>query len=51
MAIEKAKCRTRNFAKRQITWFNKIPGVQWYNSEDPDIVKNIISRWVNLHHI
>lgn len=51
MATEKAKRRTRNFAKRQITWFNKIPGVQWYNPEDPDIVKNIISRWGNLHHI
>lgn len=50
-AIEKVKCRTRNFAKRQITWFNKITGLQWYSPEDPDIVKNIISRWGKLHHI
>ncbi len=50
-AIHRAKQRTRNFAKRQITWFNKITGLQWYSPEDLDIVKNIISRWGNLHHI
>ncbi len=43
--IEKAKRRTRNFAKRQLTWFNKIPGLQWYNPEEPDIVKYIIEQW------
>jgi tRNA dimethylallyltransferase len=33
-AIDKAKRRTRNYAKRQITWFSKIPGLRWYN---PDV--------------
>lgn len=36
-AIEKAKQHTRNFAKRQITWFKKILGVNWYEPEDLDI--------------
>jgi tRNA dimethylallyltransferase len=44
-AIRQAKRRTRNFAKRQVTWFNKIPGLQWYNPADPDIVKYIIDKW------
>ena len=43
--IEKAKRRTRNFAKRQLTWFNKIPGLQWFDPGDPDIVKYIINQW------
>jgi tRNA dimethylallyltransferase len=34
-AVKKAKQRTRNYAKRQITWFLKIPGVKWL---DPRIV-------------
>jgi len=33
-AIEKAKQHTRNFAKRQITWFRGIPGVNWYEPDD-----------------
>ncbi len=44
-AIEKAKRRTRNFAKRQITWFNKIHGVRWYNPKDQNTVKKIVAGW------
>jgi len=43
--IEKVKRRTRNFAKRQLTWFNKIPGLQWYSPEEPDIINHIIDQW------
>ena len=31
--VDKVKQDSRNYAKRQITWFKKIPGVRWY----PDI--------------
>ncbi len=34
IAIGKAKQQTRNFAKRQITWFSKITQVNWYNPDD-----------------
>jgi tRNA dimethylallyltransferase len=44
-AVQKIKQRTRNFAKRQITWFGKIPDVQWFNPENPDTVKTIIKRF------
>lgn len=33
-AIEKAKQHTRNFAKRQITWFKKIPDINWFNPQN-----------------
>jgi tRNA dimethylallyltransferase len=41
-AIEKAKRRTRNYAKRQITWFNKMPGITWHDPEEPGLVDIII---------
>lgn len=31
--IELIKTRTRQFAKRQMTWFNKLPDVQWLEIE------------------
>jgi tRNA dimethylallyltransferase len=39
-AARGAKKNTRNFAKRQMTWFSKIPGVQWLDGED-DTKKNL----------
>ncbi len=47
-AIERAKRHTRNFAKRQISWFSKIPGLKWYNPEDTSIVMTIIKRTKKL---
>ena len=38
--IEKIKQDSRHYAKRQLTWFKKIEGVYWLNSED-NIQKNI----------
>jgi len=34
-AIEKTKQSTRNFAKRQITWFNKLKEVKWFDAGTP----------------
>lgn len=33
-AIEKIKQHTRNFAKRQMTWFNKQSTIRWYNFDE-----------------
>jgi tRNA dimethylallyltransferase len=33
-AVEEIKTETRRFAKRQITWFNREPGLEW---AEPDI--------------
>ncbi len=43
-AIARAKQRTRNFARRQITWFNSIPGLKWYNPQDKKIIELIIKK-------
>lgn len=32
-AIDKIKQFTRNFAKRQVTWYNKMPYIQWFDLE------------------
>lgn len=36
-AVEKLKQATRNFAKRQITWYKKMPYIHWLQLEaEPD---------------
>ena len=37
-AISKIKQRTRNFAKRQITWFKKESNVVWFNTENLEAI-------------
>ena len=39
VAIEKIKQNTRNFAKRQITWFKKDQDINWFN---PKQIKEIL---------
>lgn len=34
-SIAKLKQATRNFAKRQITWYKNMPYIQWFTLEDP----------------
>ncbi|MFN3917949.1 MAG: tRNA (adenosine(37)-N6)-dimethylallyltransferase MiaA [Flavobacteriales bacterium] len=41
-AIDKIKQHTRNFAKRQMTWFRKNPEINWLSSADINEVLNII---------
>lgn len=40
-AIELIKRNTRRYAKRQITWFKKMDGVEWFDAKD---VEGIIQR-------
>ncbi|MBE0433290.1 tRNA (adenosine(37)-N6)-dimethylallyltransferase MiaA [candidate division WOR-3 bacterium] len=44
-AAEKAKRRTRNYAKRQLTWFKKLPDIHWHNPQDPGIVQTIAEHF------
>ena len=39
-AIDKIKQNTRNYAKRQITWFKRNKDIQWYRSST-ELVKDI----------
>lgn len=44
-AIDEIKKNTRRFAKRQITWFKRTEGVEWFNYQTP--VEKIIEA-INL---
>jgi len=41
-AIDKIKQHTRNYAKRQLTWFRKEAGMHWFMADDPDLIEKII---------
>lgn len=39
-AVERIKINTRQYAKRQLTWFRKDPDIKWINAEEAmDIIK------------
>lgn len=42
-AVEKIKQHTRNYAKRQLTWFRRDADVHWLKADDPAIVDRILS--------
>ncbi len=39
--IELIQTNTRHFAKRQITWFKRIPEMRWFDPENVGEIKNI----------
>ncbi|HEY0897007.1 MAG TPA: tRNA (adenosine(37)-N6)-dimethylallyltransferase MiaA [Sphingobacteriaceae bacterium] len=44
-AVSAIKQNTRRFAKRQLTWFRKDPGTEWFTPDQlPDIINYINSR-------
>jgi tRNA dimethylallyltransferase len=42
-AIEKIKQHSRNYAKRQLTWFKKDPNVNWLMADDPLLMDKILA--------
>ncbi len=42
-AVDKIKQHTRNYAKRQMTWFKKDKEITWFRADDPDVVDKILS--------
>lgn len=42
-AVEKIKQHSRNYAKRQMTWFKKDQEMQWLQADDKDIIIKILS--------
>ncbi|MDA9261990.1 tRNA (adenosine(37)-N6)-dimethylallyltransferase MiaA [Flavobacteriales bacterium] len=43
-AIEKIKQNTRNFAKRQLTWFKKDKETKWFDIDEMDKISDYISN-------
>lgn len=42
-AVTKIKQNTRNYAKRQMTWFRKDKSLHWLHADDPAIIDKILS--------
>lgn len=42
-AVDKIKQHTRNYAKRQLTWFSKDKDFTWFNAATPNLTERIIS--------
>lgn len=40
--VERLKQATRNYAKRQLTWFRRMPEVTWLQINDPDMAEKAI---------
>ncbi|OWY64145.1 tRNA (adenosine(37)-N6)-dimethylallyltransferase MiaA [cyanobacterium TDX16] len=47
-SLEEAKeltvLHTRQFAKRQRTWFRAYPQIEWFNADNPDLVERVWQR-------
>jgi tRNA dimethylallyltransferase len=46
-AIDSIVLHTRQFAKRQRTWFRAIPEIEWYDSNDPNLIESVWQRLAN----
>ncbi|KAF3886253.1 MULTISPECIES: tRNA (adenosine(37)-N6)-dimethylallyltransferase MiaA [Nostocales] len=48
ISLEKAKeltvLHTRQFAKRQRTWFRAYPEIEWFDAESPDLLEDVWQR-------
>ena len=48
-AIEQTKLDVRHYAKRQLTWFRREPGVEWWDGfgDDKELQDRILNTFVN----
>jgi tRNA dimethylallyltransferase len=44
-AIQQTQHATRQYAKRQMTWFRREPGVRWFSGfgDDPEVARQVLS--------
>ena len=43
--VDKLKQATRNYAKRQLTWFRRMEGIHWEQAGRADTVQRVLGRW------
>jgi len=47
-AVDKIKQATRNFAKRQFTWYKKMPYVKWFNLDAEPNYENVTAEMIKI---
>ncbi len=47
-AIRLVKRNTRRFAKRQLTWFNRYEGIEWFTPDDLSSIKDRLKNHLDL---
>ena len=47
-ALRLLKRDTRHFAKRQLTWFRKEPGLRWYELTEQDRSEDVAGRLLEM---
>jgi tRNA dimethylallyltransferase len=52
-AIEQTKQDVRNYAKRQLTWFRREPGAEWFEGfgEDPELAVSVLKTFHSTHQL
>ncbi|MBC7363564.1 MAG: tRNA (adenosine(37)-N6)-dimethylallyltransferase MiaA [Candidatus Aminicenantes bacterium] len=45
-AIELTKLETRHYAKRQMTWFRKTPGLTWFQPTEKDKIRKYVKSFL-----
>lgn len=48
-AIENVKRKTRNYAKRQLTWFKKEKNINWFSPHQINEIESIINNWLKIN--
>ena len=43
-AVERVKAHTRQYARRQLTWFRKEKDMKWFHPENIDGIKDFIAH-------
>lgn len=43
--VDKLKQATRNYAKRQLTWFRRMTDIHWEQAGQADTVQRVVRRW------
>ncbi len=50
--ISEIKRRSRRYAKRQLTWFRRLPGLRWLRLEEHELFQSPPESWKRvLHHL
>ncbi len=45
--VERIKTVTKNYAKRQMTWFGKNSGVRWFGPAESNALRETVRRWLD----